>query len=139
MKRAFDVKQKAFFIIFKGLSAAKNCLRPESAPLIKRHILWHNGNYFPMLSMLTKITWCKNIPQRKPLTSIFFKPQFSYCPLAAMCSSCSVNQEINRLIERYLGKGCNYKTSSFKELLSTKGYLVIYTVSLLVPAAEGSS
>ena len=34
-KRAFKVKQKAFFIIFKGLSIAKNCLRPESAPLIQ--------------------------------------------------------------------------------------------------------
>ena len=33
MKRAFELKQKAFFIIFKGLSIAKNCLRPESAPL----------------------------------------------------------------------------------------------------------
>ena len=32
-KRAFEVKQKAFFIIFKGLSVAKNRLRPESAPL----------------------------------------------------------------------------------------------------------
>ena len=32
-KRAFQVKQKVFFIIFKGLSVAKNCLRPESAPL----------------------------------------------------------------------------------------------------------
>ena len=33
-KRAFDMKQKAFFIIFKGFSGAKNCLRLESAPLI---------------------------------------------------------------------------------------------------------
>ena len=32
-KRAFKVKLKAFFIIFKGLSVAKNCLSPESAPL----------------------------------------------------------------------------------------------------------
>ena len=32
-KRVFQVKQRAFFIIFKGLSVAKNCLRPESAPL----------------------------------------------------------------------------------------------------------
>ena len=32
-KRAFQVKQKVFFITFKGLSVAKNCLRPESAPL----------------------------------------------------------------------------------------------------------
>ena len=34
-KSAFKVKQKAFFIIFKGLSVAKNYLRPESAPLTK--------------------------------------------------------------------------------------------------------
>ena len=27
-KRAFKVKRKAFFIIFKGLSVIKNCLRP---------------------------------------------------------------------------------------------------------------
>ena len=27
------MKQKAFFIIFKGLSVAKNCLRPESGSL----------------------------------------------------------------------------------------------------------
>ena len=33
MKRAFEVKQKAVFIIFKGLSVAKNCLRAESASL----------------------------------------------------------------------------------------------------------
>ena len=32
MKRAFELNQKAFFIIFKGLSIAKNCPRPESAP-----------------------------------------------------------------------------------------------------------
>ena len=33
-KKTFEVKLKAFFIIFKGLSVAKTCLRPESAPLI---------------------------------------------------------------------------------------------------------
>ena len=33
-KRAFKVKQKAFFIIFKELSVAKNCLRPESTSLM---------------------------------------------------------------------------------------------------------
>ena len=32
-KRAFKVKYKAFFIIFKGLSIAKNGLSPENAPL----------------------------------------------------------------------------------------------------------
>ena len=34
-KRAFKGKQKAFFLIFKGLSVAKNRLRPESRTLNK--------------------------------------------------------------------------------------------------------
>ena len=33
MKRAFKVKYKALFIIFKGLSVAKICLRPETVSL----------------------------------------------------------------------------------------------------------
>ena len=33
MKRALEVKQKAFFIIFKELSVAKHRLRPET-PLL---------------------------------------------------------------------------------------------------------
>ena len=32
-EESFDVNWKAFFINFKGISAAKNCLRPESAPV----------------------------------------------------------------------------------------------------------
>ena len=31
--KSFQVEKKAFFIIFKELSVAKNCFRPESAPL----------------------------------------------------------------------------------------------------------
>ena len=31
---ASKVKQKAFFIIFKGISVVKNCLRPESVSLV---------------------------------------------------------------------------------------------------------
>ena len=34
-KRAFKIKWKAFFIIFRGLSVAKNWLKPESAPFRK--------------------------------------------------------------------------------------------------------
>ena len=33
MRKVFEVKLKAFFIVFEGLLVAKNCLRPESAPL----------------------------------------------------------------------------------------------------------
>ena len=45
MKRPFEVKQKAFFIIFRGLSVAKNSLRPESAPL--------NIHYNPFVSKIS--------------------------------------------------------------------------------------
>ena len=45
--KSFQGEIKAFFIIFKGLSVAKNCLRPESAPLnqnVARYIfLWRRG------------------------------------------------------------------------------------------------
>ena len=34
-KKNFYSEIKAFFIIFKGLPVATNCLRPESAPLTK--------------------------------------------------------------------------------------------------------
>ena len=34
-KKSFEMKSKVFFIIFKGLSIAKNCLRSESAPLMR--------------------------------------------------------------------------------------------------------
>ena len=37
-KSAFEVKQKAFVIISKGLPVAKNCLRSESPPLRKNLI-----------------------------------------------------------------------------------------------------
>ena len=35
-KRDFKMKKKAFFIIFKGLSVAKNCFRPESVPIMQK-------------------------------------------------------------------------------------------------------
>ena len=33
MKRVFKKNLKTFFIIFPGLSVARNCLRPETGPL----------------------------------------------------------------------------------------------------------
>ena len=45
MKRAFKVKKKAFFIIFKGLSVVKNGLRHESAPLRLHWRLIFGGVY----------------------------------------------------------------------------------------------
>ena len=44
-KRAFVVKQKEFFIIFKRLSVAKNCIRPETGPFLIILVFFnHFGN-----------------------------------------------------------------------------------------------
>ena len=56
-KRAFKVKWKAFFIIFKELSFAKYCLRPESAPLSQStkpfNWKWFNLVFY-LLTLTTK-------------------------------------------------------------------------------------
>ena len=43
MKSAFEVKQKGFFIIFKGLSVAGSRLRPDIASLSNYILL---SNYY---------------------------------------------------------------------------------------------
>ena len=44
------MKQKAFFMIFQGISVPRNCLRPETAPLtilaIKRGLLCNFAKKF---------------------------------------------------------------------------------------------
>ena len=37
-EKIFQGEIKSFFIIFKGISFAKNCHRPESAPLMENFI-----------------------------------------------------------------------------------------------------
>ena len=62
-KSFFKVKQKAFFIIFKRLSVAKNSVRPESALLkklckireLKRHL--RNFQGFILLDFITYINF----------------------------------------------------------------------------------
>ena len=49
MKTAFEMKQKAFFIIFKWLSVTKNWFRPESVPL---------NNYKKCVSFNLKSSFC---------------------------------------------------------------------------------
>ena len=55
MKRAFEVEQKVFFIIFEGLSVATNCLLPESAPLKSRFLLTKE---LPFHSTTVKVILC---------------------------------------------------------------------------------
>ena len=58
-KRAFEMKQKAFFIIFKGLSFTKNYLRSESVPL-KGYICPQKifDGRKPSSKLTLKTKWC---------------------------------------------------------------------------------
>ena len=50
MKRGFEVKQKAFFIILKERSVAKNCLRSQSAPLSHNYFLLNRSKFLFFIS-----------------------------------------------------------------------------------------
>ena len=64
MKRAFQVKQRAFPIIFKGLSIGKNCLRHESAPLNKIVVI---AVLQLLLTVLGKFPWETSRPENSHL------------------------------------------------------------------------
>ena len=48
----------------------------------------------------------------------FFKAQYNYCPVIWMFHSRSLNNKINRLLERYLRIIWNNKHYNFEELLN---------------------
>ena len=66
---------------------------------------------------LTKIVPFLNKRKRKLLMNVFFKSQFSYCPLSWIFHSRTLNKHINRSHERCLRIKCNGNTSSFTDVL----------------------
>ena len=81
------MKQKTFFINFKGLSAAKNCLRPEeSASLIFNDVIAYIFPYpFTLLAL--------NCQPRATLTR--FPRKSFYCWLALLPSFASINSQMS--------------------------------------------
>ena len=72
--------------------------------------------------------------KRHFLKNSFFTFQFSYCPLIWMCHGRTVNNKINKLLERYLQIVYNDKKSSFKELLEADKSVPIHIKNLQVLA-----
>ena len=66
---------------------------------------------------LSKVVLYMNISKRRILMNVFFKSQFSYCPIVRMCHSCPNSGKINRLHERCLRIIYSNKQSSFETLL----------------------
>ena len=58
-----------------------------------------------------------NISKRRILMNVFFKSQFSYCPLVWVFHGLANNGKINRLHERCLRRTYSNRQSSFKTLL----------------------
>ena len=62
-EKAFEMKWKAFVIIFKGLSVAKNCLRPESVLLSMYNLLLdtrhHRAIGLTIVWLNWKMSYCK--------------------------------------------------------------------------------
>ena len=63
--RAFNMKSKAYFIIFKGLSITRSCLRPESASLIAYDFSLFSAVWDPSSTMQL----CKDVLETNKYTS----------------------------------------------------------------------
>ena len=73
-KKAFNMKQKAFVIIFEGLSLARNCLRAESGPLIEE------TNDYELDERISDIVWCDaGIVQLRSTVKVHILEKFLKC------------------------------------------------------------
>ena len=76
------------------------------------------------------------LTKKRSLLNAFFVSQFSYCPLAWMCYSRTVNNRINKLHERCLRVIYNDKKLIFQKLLDKDKSVSINSRSLQVLARE---
>ena len=75
------------------------------------------------------------VSKRGILINAFFRSQFSYCPLAWMSHSRTLNK-INRLHERYLSTVYNDNLSTFQNLLDQDRSVSVHTRNLQALAIE---
>ena len=78
-KRAFEVKWKAFSIIFKGLSVAKNCLKPESAPLrvLKYYEQWAR-QFFALVRLRKKWQFLYHAKKGRDSEMVGIRPPWTH-------------------------------------------------------------
>ena len=120
MERAFELKWKAFSIIFKGVSIAK----------CKDFQLPRTFN------ALARIAPYIGIRKRRTLMNAFFKSQFNYSLLIWVCCNRSLNNKIDQLHERSLLIVYSDKTSDFSELLEKDGSVSIHHQNIRQLAIE---
>ena len=76
------------------------------------------------------------LTKKLSLLNAFFVSQFSYCPLAWMCHSRTLNSRINKLHERYLRVIYNYEKPTFQKLLEKDKSVSIHNRNLHILATE---
>ena len=123
MKRALEVKSKAFFIIFKGLSTAKNCLRPESASLIGITDILFNQKLPP-----------KGVPRKR--RSEIMQQVYRITPMP----KCNFNKAVKQLYSNRTSHWCSavnllhifrapFLKNTSKRLLLPNIWLILYVKS----------
>ena len=120
MERAFELKWKAFFIIFERVSVAK----------CKDFQLPRTFN------ALARIAPYIGIRKWRTLMNVFFKSQFNYCWLTWMYCNRSLNNKTDRLYEQSLRIVYSDKTSDFSELLEKDGSVSIHYQNIRQLAIE---
>ena len=88
------------------------------------------------LNALARIASYMSIGKRRTLMNVFFKSQFSYCPLIWICCNRSINNKIDRLHKRSLRIVYSNKTSDFGELWEEDGSVSIHFQNIRQLAIE---
>ena len=100
----------------------------------------HNENLYNNVSRkthaLSRISPYMSLIEKRSLSNAFFVSQFSYCPLAWMCHSRTLNNRISKPHERCLGVIYNEKKSKFQKLLDKDKSVSIHNRNLQVFAIE---
>ena len=76
------------------------------------------------------------IIKHRVIMRAFITSQFSYCTLAWMCQSKTLDEKINKLHERALRLVYDYRQSIFEELLNKDKSVTIHHGNLQVFATE---
>ena len=77
-----------------------------------------------------------NIEKRRLLMNSFFASQFNYCHLVWMCHHRSVNNKIDRLLERCLRIVYSDSVSSFEDLLDKDRSVSVHVKNIKTLATE---
>ena len=108
----------------------------DSKLSFEKHLNIICGKARTKINALGRVAPFMNIEKRRTIMNAFFNSQFSYCPLILMFHSRLINNEINRLHERYLRIVYSDNQYSFEELLEKDNTVSVHQRNLQFLATE---